>query len=138
MPATRTRATKAAAENGVEEAPAVPAFTTTDDGEERVPFFTIDGEQFTRPKEIGQGLFYLGLDRLRDEGAHLASIYINRLILGAEDHDRLRELVEERKLTDDQFDQITGMISDLFFNKQKDDTEGKDETTTSAPTSATS
>ncbi|MFE9391710.1 hypothetical protein [Streptomyces sp. NPDC006784] len=143
MATTRTpRTKKPADETGTTtEVPAVPDFATTSEPpeEKRRPLFSIDGEQFTVPEEIGPRIVYLGLDRVRSEGAVLATMYLNELVLGRDQYSRLMGHVEARRLTDAQFDQIGDMISDLFFKAVRGKKEeGKDETTDSDQAGATS
>ncbi|RAJ70283.1 hypothetical protein K378_01448 [Streptomyces sp. Amel2xB2] len=141
---TRTRkpATKPAEDAGTEQAPAVPDFTTSTPKpkkDERKPLFSIDGETFTVPKVIGQRITYLGLERMRKDGALLSSMYLMELLLGPEQHAKLMSLYEAERITEEQFDQIAGLISDIFFkraNAVENPEEGKGEG--SASTSTTS
>lgn len=145
--ATRTRrTTKPADAAGADTpAPAVPDFSTNTPAkkkaEPRRPLFSIDGREFTVPKEVGGRITYLGLERMRTDGPVLSSMYLTELLLGRDQYTDLLALYEEEKLTEPQFDQIAGLISDIFFKRanavaEPDETGGKGGD--SAPDSTTS
>lgn len=93
-------------------------FTSDAEVEEEVreTLFSLDGETFTIPKVIDQRITYLGLDKIRTDGAMFAAMYLVELLLGEQQYRRVLDLYEHKKLTQDQFDQVTGAISSRFFD----------------------
>jgi hypothetical protein len=142
---TRTRkpATTKAADAGTDQAPAVPDFTTSKaapKAEKRKEVFRVNGEPFTVPETIGPREVWLGMDKVRTSGGVFAVMYLVELLLGPEQYARLLSHYEQRDLTEEQFDQATGLISGLFFNHinrapATEDGEGK---APAAPDSTTS
>lgn len=121
---TRTRkpAAKPVEDAGTEQAPAVPDFTTSSTPvkpEKRKALFSINGEPFTVPETIGERYVFLGMDKVRTAGATFAVMYLVELLLGPEQYARLLAHYERAELTEEQFDQVIGMVSDLFFDRMK-------------------
>ncbi|WP_199546588.1 hypothetical protein [Streptomyces sp. N35] len=105
-------------------------FTSDGEVEEEVreTLFSLDGEVFTIPKVIDQRIVYLGLNKVRTEGALFAAMYLAELLLGERQYERFIELYELKKLTPKQFDQVTAVISSRFFdhiNSLDNDAAGK-------------
>lgn len=87
--------------------------------EAREPIFYINDEEFTVPKLISQRIVYLGIDKMRREGALFGSMYIAELVLGKAQYTRLLEHYEEETISQDQFDQAIKTISNLFFDQDR-------------------
>lgn len=120
--ATRTTRTRIAppkpkpAETNGEAILAITTSKPTAKQVERRVLFTIDDEEFDVPAVIDPPLVYLGLDRIRTEGAVFAAMYLMELILGAPQYARLVELYGERKITEENFGQVSNLVKDLFMN----------------------
>lgn len=96
--------------------------------EERRTLFKIDGEEYTVPKVIDERLVFLAMNYMRTEGAWFGAMYLTELILGDTQYKRLVRLLERRLITQKQFDEISGLVNDLFFNRDQqvaDAEEGK-------------
>ena len=129
-PTTRRTTRNTVAVPGPDEG--VLAITTSEpkpDEEERRTLFTIDGEEFTVPKVIDERLTFLAMNYMRTEGALFTAMYLTELLLGKAQNTQLVRLYEQHRITKEQFEQVSGLINDLFLNRMKgDDTEaaGKD------------
>jgi len=87
--------------------------------EPREPLFYIDGEEFTVPKLISPRIVYLGIDKMRREGALFGSMYVAELVLGKEQYAQLLRHYEDKDITQDQFDQAIKAVTNLFFDQEK-------------------
>lgn len=87
--------------------------------EAREPLFYINDEAFTVPKLISPRIVFLGIDKMRREGALFGSMYITELVLGADQYQRLLAHYEAEDITQEQFDQVVKLISGLFFDQEK-------------------
>lgn len=95
--------------------------------EAREPLFVIDGEEFTVPKVIPPRLVYLAMNSMREEGAVMSSMRLLELLLGKPQYVRLLELYEHQAITQDNFDQVTTLVTQRFFNHiNEPDSVGKD------------
>jgi hypothetical protein len=96
--------------------------------EARRTLFVIDDEEFTVPKVIDERLVYLAMNSVRTEGAVFGAMYLTELLLGEGQYKQLNKLYEQRAITQEQFDDITKRVNDLFFNHVNpgsEDEEGK-------------
>ncbi|MGW1949042.1 hypothetical protein ACWCRC_32560 [Streptomyces sp. NPDC001940] len=119
--APKTRTAPVPAEEG-----GILALTTAEQSpmeEPREALFSVDGEEFTVPKVIDERLAYLAMNKMRTEGAIFGGMYLQELILGEAQFARLIELYEQRKITQEQFDQVGSLINNLLFERAKDDTD---------------
>lgn len=119
-----TRAPKTRTAPVPAEGDGILALTTSDSpppDEVREPLFSVDGEEFTVPKVIDERLTFLAMNKLRTDGVIFGAMYLQELVLGDVQFARLIELYEQRKLTPEQFDQVGGLINNLFFKQTKDD-----------------
>ncbi|MET9517414.1 hypothetical protein [Streptomyces sp. NPDC002994] len=89
--------------------------------DDRKPLFSVDGENFTVPKKIDERLTFLAMNKIRTDGAVMGSMYLIELLLGKEQYGQLIALYEQERIKPPEFDQVTGMVSDLFFAHFKDD-----------------
>ncbi|MCQ8831756.1 hypothetical protein [Streptomyces malaysiensis] len=94
--------------------------------EAREPLFSIDGEEFTVPKVIPPRLVFLAMNSIREQGAVFSSMRLLELLLGKAQYVRLLELYEAQALTQDNFDQVTALVSQRFFDHMNEpETVGK-------------
>lgn len=87
--------------------------------EAREPLFYINDEAFTVPKLISPRIVFLGIDKMRREGALFGSMYITELVLGKERYQDLLAHYEAEDITQDQFDQAIKLVTGLFFDQEK-------------------
>jgi hypothetical protein len=95
--------------------------------EARRTLFVIDDEDFTVPKVIDERLVYLAMNYMRTEGAVFGAMHLTELLLGERQYKQLNKLYERKEITQEQFDDITKRVNDLFFNhvNGSEDEEGK-------------
>ncbi|WP_030917297.1 hypothetical protein [Streptomyces sp. NRRL B-24720] len=110
------------------------ALSTTDTTpveEVREPLFSVDGQDFTVPKVISPRVVFLALNSLRKDGPVYGAMYLMELLLGSTQYAQLIELYEQERITQEQFDQVSGLVSNLFFKHFNDspDAAGKDSAT---------
>jgi hypothetical protein len=91
--------------------------------EARRTLFVIDDEEFTVPKVIDERLVYLAMNSMRTEGAVFGAMYLTELLLGERQYKQLNKLYERQEITQEQFDDITKRVNDLFFNHVNPDSE---------------
>lgn len=89
--------------------------------DDRKPLFSVDGEDFTVPKKIDERLTFLAMNKIRTDGAVMGSMYLIELLLGKEQYGRLIDLYEQERIKPPEFDQVTALVSDLFFAHFADD-----------------
>lgn len=87
--------------------------------EAREPLFYINDAAFTVPKLISPRIVFLGIDKMRREGALFGSMYVTELVLGTEQYQQLLAHYEAEDITQDQFDQAIKLITGLFFDQEK-------------------
>jgi hypothetical protein len=99
--------------------------------EVREPLFSVDGQEFTVPKMISQRVVFLGLNTLRKEGPVFGAMYLMELLLGTSQYSQLIELYEKERISQEQFDQVAGLVNNIFFAHFNDsqDAAGKDSAT---------
>ncbi|MFE7237183.1 hypothetical protein [Streptomyces sp. NPDC057580] len=100
--------------------------------EVREPLFSVDGQEFTVPKVISQRVVFLGLNAVRKEGPVFAAMYVMELLLGTSQYTQVLDLYERERITQEQFDQVSGLVNNIFFahfNDSPDDAAGKDSVT---------
>lgn len=108
--------------------------TPEDEAEERRPLFTIDGEKITVPKVIDERIVFLAMNYMRTEGALFGSMYLTELLLGAAQFRQIVTLLEQRRISQAQFDKMSSRVNDLFFQRAKGDDE-QDEPGKASPAS---
>ena len=119
-----------------------------EEAEERRTLFKIDGDEFTVPKVIDERLVFLAMNYMRTEGAWFGAMYLTELLLGGTQYKRLVRLLERRLITQKQFDEISSLVNDLFFNRDQQtadaeegkaspDSSGDSPTTPGSPTTKT-
>lgn len=94
--------------------------------EERRTLFKIDGEEYTVPKVIDERLVFLAMNYMRTEGAWFGAMYLTELLLGDTQYKRLVRLLERRLITQKQFDELSGLVNDLFFNRDQQTADGEE------------
>jgi hypothetical protein len=99
--------------------------------EVREPLFSVDGQEFTVPKVISQRTVYLAMNSIRKEGPVFAAMYLMELLLGTSQYTQLLDLYEKERITQAQFDQVSGLVNDIFFAhfNETPDAAGKDSAT---------
>jgi hypothetical protein len=101
--------------------------------EARRTLFVIDDDDFTVPKVIDERIVFLAMNYMRTEGALFATMYITELILGTDQFKQLTRMYEQQAITQEQFDDITKRVNDLFFNRDKDDGEQEGKASPASP-----
>lgn len=94
------------------------ALSTTDTApveEVREPLFSVDGQEFTVPKVISQRAVYLAMNSIRKEGPVFAAMYLMELLLGTSQYTQLLDLYEKERISQEQFDQVSGLVNNIFF-----------------------
>lgn len=123
-PKTRTAPVPAPAEDDVLH---LTTTATAPVEEARRLLFTIDDDEFTVPKVIDQRIAFLGMDKVRRDGAIFGAMYITELVLGSAQYATLLDHYEAQRITQEQFDQAVTLINGLFFDHFKDSTDNPDQ-----------
>ncbi|MFB6776489.1 hypothetical protein ACFCX0_03450 [Streptomyces sp. NPDC056352] len=129
---TRATKTRTAPADDTEDGILALSTTETQPVEEvREPLFSVDGQEFTVPKVISQRVVFLGLNAVRKEGPVFGAMYLMELLLGTAQYTQLLDLYERERITQEQFDQVSGLVNNIFFAHFNDspDAAGKDSVT---------
>lgn len=95
--------------------------------EVREPLFSVDGQEFTVPKAVSERVVFLALNSIRKEGPVFSAMYLMELLLGSTQYTQLLDLYERERITQEQFDQVSGLVNNIFFKHFNDapETAGK-------------
>jgi hypothetical protein len=90
-----------------------------EEAEERRTLFKIDGVEYTVPKVVDERMVFLAFDTMRTEGSMFGAMYLTELILGEDQYRRIVNLLKERRITREQYDNIAGRVNNVFFHRDK-------------------
>jgi hypothetical protein len=105
-----------------------------EEAEDRRTLFTIDGEKITVPKVVDERIVFLAMNYMRTEGALFGTMYLTELLLGTPQFRKIVALLEQRRISQAQFDKISARVNDLFFQRTRGEA-GEDEQGKASPAS---